>query len=96
MYLVVEVRNALLCHEKIQDSVLEFIFKAYLHWRFFKLEASDFQWKLVYSIVLFTLAIFQQFSEARKKLLAFKWLLYPFKQAIFVSKHIKYKNHLEK
>ena len=41
-------------------------------------------------------AIFQRFSEARKKLLAFKWVLYPFKQAIFVNKQIKYKNRLEK
>ena len=63
---------------------------------FFKREASDFQWILVYSLVLFRLVIFQRFSEARKKLLAFKWVLYPFKQAIFVNKQIKYKNRLEK
>ena len=38
------------------------------------------QWILVYSTVLFRLAIIEAISEARKKLLAFKWVLYPFKR----------------
>ena len=63
---------------------------------FFKREASNFQWILVYSLVLFTLAVFQRFSEARKKSLTFKRVLYLFKQVIFVNKQTKYKNRLGK
>ena len=33
------------------------------------------------------MAIFQQFSEARKKSLTFKWVLNPFKLVNFVNKH---------
>ena len=58
---------------------------------FFKWEASNFQWILENSFVLFTLTIFQWLSEARKKLLAFKWVLYLFQQVIFVNKQIKLK-----
>ena len=38
------------------------------------------QWMLVYSIVLFRLAIFQVISKATKLSLAFKWVLYLFKR----------------
>ena len=62
---------------------LGMIFKTYSHSRFFfKREASDFlsfQWILVYSVVEFRLVIFQVTSEMRKKSLALKGELYPFK-----------------
>ena len=52
-------------------------------------EASDFQWILVYSIVLFTLVILQQFSEARKKIARFQMGAIPIQVSDFCKQTCK-------